>query len=273
MIFRSKTYILSFFASLLIVLGCKQNTVEEYIDKDGNKVIREWYNKSQMKSVTIYTNADQTNFYYMAFYRDGTLKDSATFVNEKIHGIRKFYEESTGLLHYENYDNGLLNGPQKAIYSSGISSFEGYRLNNHKVGEWKFFYSTGKLITYEFYDSTGRLKYIKKYDNDGSILKSDGNGIITVVTEKTSLSQQESATGYAIVAMPEGCTFRLTITDISSGQDSQPFFIEKPASTRAMWEKTFTSPGEKRLLFTYSITNKQSGEKEISNYEQVIIVK
>jgi len=270
--FKKTTYTILLSTFILLIISCQHKTVEEYTDKDGNKVIREWYNKSQIKSIKTFTNPEQTNYRYMTFYKDGLLMDSATFVDGKINGIRKYYEASTGLLHLENYKNGVLNGPQKAVFSSGISSFEGYRKNNYKVGEWKFFYPGGKLITYEYYDSTGRLKYFKKYDKNGSILKTNGTGLIEVVVQQTTINLQEPVTGYAVIAMPDGCSFGLTISDITSGVNTQPFLEKQLIESLITWEKYFVTPGEKRLLFTLIITDEQTGEEEQSSLEQLINV-
>jgi len=79
---KKTTYTILLSAFILLFIGCQNNTIEEYVDKDGNKVIREWYNKSQIKSIKTFTNPEQTNYRYMAFYKDGLLMDSATFVHQ-----------------------------------------------------------------------------------------------------------------------------------------------------------------------------------------------
>ncbi len=269
---QENTYTIFLLMFVLLITGCQNNTIEEYTDKDGNQVIREWYNKSQIKSIKIFTNPEQTTYRYMVFYRDGLLKDSAMFVNGKITGLRKYYEASSGLIHLENYENGLLNGPQKAIFSSGVSSYEGFRKNNNKVGEWKFFYPNGKIITYEYYDSTGRLKYFKKYDQNGSNLKTDGDGLISVIIPQTTFRLKESVRGKALIALPVGCSFTLNISDITNGINSKSFFDQQIVESPIFWEIFFNTPGEKKLQFTLIITNDQSGEREQSVIEQLINV-
>lgn len=264
---KETTYTAFLFMFILLIAGCRQNTIEEFTDNDGNLVIREWYNKSQIKSIKTFTNPEQTNFRYMIFYRDGILKDSAVFVKGKVTGLRKYYEASSGLLHLENYKNGLLNGPQKAIFGSGISSFEGYRKDNNKVGEWKFFYPSGKIITYEYYDSTGRLKYFKKYDQDGSTLKTDGDGIINVIVPQTAFELQNPVTGKAEIAMPVFCSFKLFITDVTDGLNNQVFFDKQVDTSPVSWEIHFNTPGEKKLQFALVIKDDQTGEEEQSVIE------
>jgi len=258
------------FMFILLFTACKHNTIEEFTDKDGNQVIREWYNKSHIKSIKTFTNPERTSYRYMEFYRDGLLKDSAVFIEGRINGLHKFYDASSGLMHFENYKNGVLNGPQKAVFSSGISSFEGYRKDNNKVGEWKFYYPDGNMITYEYYDSTGRLKYLKKYDQDGSILKTDGSGLIDVVLQRTDFKLQEPVEGYAIVAIPFGCSIRLSIKDLTEGAIAKPFFDKQIVESPVFWAKTFNSTGTKKLLFTLILTDDQTGEKEQSVFEQPI---
>jgi hypothetical protein len=252
--------------------ACQQKTIEEFTDKDGNLVIREWYNKSQIKSIKTFTNPEHTSFRYMTFYRDGLLRDSAVFVNGKVTGLRKYYEASSGLTHLENYKNGLLNGPQRAVFNTGISSFQGFRKDNNKVGEWKFFFPSGKIITYEYYDSTGRLKYLKKYDENGSILKTDGEGLIDVVMSQNPFKIDESVTGKAFVALPLSCSYRLTIKDITNGINNQLFFDKQITESPVSWEIIFDTPGEKKLLFTLVIIEDKSGKEEQSELEHLLYI-
>lgn len=270
--YKEFIYTIIFILAMLLLAACQHNTIEEYTDKEGNQVIREWYNKSSIKSIKTFTNPEKTNFRYVVFYKDGLLKDSAMFVNGKITGLRKYYEASSGLLHLESYKNGILNGSQKAVFSSGISSFEGYRKDNQKVGEWKFFYPNGKLITYEYYDSTGRLKYFKKYDQNGANLKTDGTGLIEVVILQSDFKIQEPVVGYATVALPDGCSLRLTIKDVAENVNAQPFFDQQIVESPVPWQKMFSTSGEKKLQFTLTITNNQTGEVEQSVFDQSINV-
>lgn len=265
------TYTISLFMFILLVAGCRQNTVEEFTDKDGNVVIREWYNKSQIKSIKTFTNPEQTNFRYMVFYKDGLLKDSAVFVNGRVTGLRKYYESSSGLMHLENYQNGLLNGPHKAVFSSGVNSFEGYRKDNNKVGEWKFFYPGGKMITYEYYDSTGRIKYFRKFDQDGQTLKTDGSGLIDIGLQKTDFKLQEVVSGNAFVAIPDGCTVFLKIEELSS-INARSLYEKEVVKSPVHWEIMFDTSGEKKLQFTLLIIDDKTGEEEQSILEQLLNV-
>lgn len=256
---------------MLLFAGCQQNTIEEFTDKDGNLVIREWYNESQIKAIKTFTNPEHTNYRYMVFYRDGILKDSAVFVNGKVTGVRKYYEASSGLLHLENYKNGLLNGPQKAVFSSGISSFEGFRKDNNKVGEWKFYHPNGKIITYEFYDTTGKLKYFRKFDQDGQTLKTDGAGLIDIGLQKNNFKLNAPVSGFALVAMPDGCSVSLKIEDMSS-VNATTLYEKQVDKSHVQWEIKFDKPGEKKLKFTLQLTDDKTGEEELSVLEQLVNV-
>ncbi len=166
--------------SLIVLYSCKNSTINEYKDRQDHLVMEEVYANNQTKTKIIYLNPDKTDYIYTSYYEDGTLMDSARYVNDSIEGKRIYYDESSDLKHIEHYKNGLLNGVNKAIYSNGTTSYEGYRLKGNKVGEWIFHYPEGAPITYEFYDSTGRLIYFRKYDERGRMVRTNGNPILYV---------------------------------------------------------------------------------------------
>ena len=145
---QAPLYLTAIFIVIQIALfSCKNKTTQDK-DANGNIVVMEWYNKNKVKSVKTISGSNPNDFVYVEYTKDGTILDSARYINDTIEGTRKFYEEKTLLLHTENYHHGLLNGPHKAIYSSGVAGFEGFRKNNLMVGEWKFHFSDGHPITY-----------------------------------------------------------------------------------------------------------------------------
>jgi antitoxin component YwqK of YwqJK toxin-antitoxin module len=262
-------FIIPFIGAFLF--GCNQSTSEEFTDEEGNLVIREWYNKTQVKSVKTYLNTEQTAYQYIAFYRDGIMRDSATYINDKLQGLRKYYDKNSGLMHLDNYKLGMLDGPQTAIFSSGIKSFEGTRSNNLKVGEWKFYYPNGKMITYEHYDSTGRLKYLKKYDKDGTIIKTDGTALIAADLITPNPLVQLPVSGYAGIALPEGCSVYFKLTDITGGNPE--IILETSVDMSPIyWNRTFATPGEKQIELVLTITDHKSGETEENRYTYLFSV-
>ncbi|OQX78919.1 MAG: hypothetical protein B6D61_04490 [Bacteroidetes bacterium 4484_249] len=262
------------FIILLIALlfSCSSGFHDEFYDDNGNLVEREWYDKQNLESTTTYLNPDHTEYIYTSWYSDGRLNDSARYINDTLDGLRKFYEKNTGLVHYENYNYGVLNGVHKAVYNSGVTSFEGYRKDNWKVGEWKFHFPNGNPITYEYYDSVGKLLYFRKYDNEGNVLKETGKELIGVTIKQTSVNESESCTGFVEAAVPPGNKTILSIAEEIPGQNPDEFFTTEMKKPKIKWETRFDSPGDKKLLFTLKVKEIKTGEEETYTFEQKIKV-
>jgi antitoxin component YwqK of YwqJK toxin-antitoxin module len=185
------------------------NSIKEFQNAKGQTVIQKWYSVDKLKSETTYLNPDKSDYIYVKYNQNGRLIDSGKYVNDTITGFHKFYEDKTKLMHFEHFKNGLLDGPHKAIYSGGVTSFEGFRKDGFPVGEWKFHYPNGGMITYEYYDSIGRVKYFRKYDDKGNTVKITGNGIISV---SLPASMGDTLAGLVEVAIPDNCKVHLKIT-------------------------------------------------------------
>jgi hypothetical protein len=266
---------LPFYSLLFIVViffySCK-NRITQETDQSGNTVMKEWYSKDQVKSIKTLVNNNPKNYTYISYSRDGSLLDSSTFVNDTLEGKRKFYEEKSGLYHFENYRHGLLHGIHKAVYKSGVTGFEGYRQNNLMVGEWKFHFENGHPITYEYYDSSGVMKYFRKYDDEGEFLKVNGLGMIQVKSDLSKLDSSLIVYGFVEAAIPPGCKTQFTIESTNEGQLPVKYLemnLEKPKTN---WEIAFTSPGQKNLKYLVTIVENSSGKKEESVSEQTINV-
>jgi len=262
----------SIFIVALISLASCNNKITKETDQHGNTVIKEWYNKSQVKSIKTILSKSVNDYIYILYDKDGRLLDSARYINDTLEGMRKFYEEKTTLLHTENYHHGLLNGTHKAIYSSGVTGFEGYRKNNLMVGEWKFHFVNGHPITYEYYDSTGVMKYFRKYDDNGNVLKVDGLGLIQVKSDPSKLESTQTLFGFVEAAVPPGCTTKFTIEKNNEEQASEKYLEMKLEKPKTDWEIIFAEPGQKKLKFKITITDNKTGKEEESVSEQTIMV-
>ncbi|MEZ5198452.1 MAG: hypothetical protein R2764_19325 [Bacteroidales bacterium] len=254
---------------LIFLLSCTGGEHEEYYNEQGNLVVKEWYNRSSLKSSITYLDTGLKNYLYVAYHPDGRLKDSAKYINDTIEGLRKFYDPSAGLTHYENYRNGILNGVHKAEYNSGVTSFEGFRKNNQMVGEWKFHFLSGKPITYEYYDSIGKLLYFRKYDENENVLKATGTELINVFTDHDGVSVNEICSGYVEAATPNHCELFLTIAE---GSSSQVLFSKNIENPITYWEIIFDDPGEKKLEFNLLVKDKKSGDSQSYSIHQNIMV-
>ncbi len=266
----------SFYWSVLIVAplfvaSCKNRTTTE-TDAHGNSVIKEWYNNKQLKSVKTILNQELNDYVLISYDHDGGLLDSARYINDTLEGMRRFYEEKTTLLHFENYHHGILEGIHKAVYSNGVTGFEGYRKNNMMVGEWKFHFANGHPITYEYYDSSGVMRYFRKYDDAGNVLKVDGMGMIQVKANISALDSTQTISGFVEAAIPPESTTIFTIENIKDGKVQEIYLEMVLHKPKTEWEIKFTEPGQKNLKYTITITDNKTGKKEESVSEQTIMV-
>jgi len=259
-------YLIFLFTGIQVLFSsCRNNQIEESFDSEGKLVIKEWYNENDIKSTTTYFNEEKTDYLFVTWLEDGQLMDSARYINDTIEGLRKVYDADAGLMHYETYQNGHLDGMHKAVYDNGVTSFEGFWKNYVKVGEWKFHFPEGKPITYEFYDSTGRLKYFRKYDEDGTVLKVEGSGLISVQAIKSVVNPGEFVSGKIEAAVPPGCKTELNIVEILNGEGSNSLMRIGLSDPVKDWKLRFGAPGRKELEFTIKITDQLTGKEEISS--------
>ena len=249
------------------------NRITTETDQFGNEVIKEWYNQHKVKSIKTIFGKNRNECTYVLYDKDGGLLDSARYLNDTLEGTRKFLEEKTMLIHTENYRQGMLHGPHKAVYSTGITGFEGCRKNNLMVGEWKFHFSDGHPITYEYYDSLGIMKYFRKYDDDGNVLKVNGIGMIQVKSDQSNLDSLQTLFGFVEAAIPPGCITQFTIQEIKGGQPAGILLDEPLTAPKTEWKISFTEPGTKNLKYLVTITDKKTGKKEESVSQQTIQLK
>lgn len=250
---------------LFSILSCNQsNHQKEYVNERNQLVIQEWYSLDNLKSETIYLKDDKSDYIYVSYNQNGRISDSGRYVNDTITGFHKFYEEKTKLMHSEYYKNGLLNGIHKAIYTGGISSFEGFRKDGFPVGEWKFHYPDGQMITYEYYDSVGRIKYFRKYDDKGNVLKINGNGIINIFT---SGFFADSISGIVEVAQPPNCWINLKVSKKDHTGELTIFEKEvlKSRIPFAFWQGNRENF---EILCYLSITEKETSKEETYSLEK-----
>ena len=239
----------------VFILSCNQeNSKKEFQNDKGQLISQEWYSLDKLKSETTYLKSDKSEYVYVAYNRDGRMIDSGRYVNDTITGFHKFYEDKTKLTHFENYKNGLLNGPHKAVYGGGVTSFEGYEKDGFPVGQWKFHYADGRMITYEYYDSTGRVKYFRKYDDKGNTVKIKGNGIISLHLGE---SVQDTIFGLAEIAVPDGCETLLKISI-----DNNTVFEKKATQARLPFYFNKSEKGNTIADFQLMITESKSGKNE-----------
>ncbi|MCF8368250.1 MAG: hypothetical protein K9G76_04350 [Bacteroidales bacterium] len=256
-----KTHCILLYASIILMLAaCNGSKRKSYFNTNNLFVEEEWYAKDKLKSRITYLNEEKTEYRFIAFYENGVMKDSATFVDSLLQGKRKYYDSASDLTHTENYEKGIFNGPHKAIYRNGIASFDGFHINGLKAGEWKFHHPEGNPITYEFYDSAGHIKFFVKYDNKGLLERVDGNPIIFIsdFTQNNELEYKVELT----LAVPPNFQSDLLIKE---GKSSSDKYLKKFTATspRNKVLLTFNNRGAKTLVFEFTLSDKNSDFKEV----------
>jgi len=242
---------------IVILAGCSSVIEKEYTNNNGQRVVEEWYSETDLKSQTTFLSADSSEYVFCSYYENGQLKDSSRYLDQQPDGLRKYYDQSSDLLHIENYSNGFLNGPHKALYGNGVSNFEGYHINEVKAGEWIFHYPDGRPITYEFYDSTGRVVYFRKYNDSGEFKSSNGSAIIDISVAQ-NLNSNDTSSVYLVVANPPNCKAILVII----GSDSKELYNKKIHTSRTNCPLTFDEKGKKDLNIQLNIIDIKTGHKE-----------
>ena len=255
-------------ALLFVALACSNGDKNEYVNSEGQLVVEELYSESQPKSRIIYMDESKSDFIYVTYYEDGSVMDSARYVDDIIEGKRKYYDKSSDLTHIEHYQEGFLHGINKAVYSNGTTSYEGYRYKGNKAGEWIFHYPAGGLITYEFYDTTGRLMYFRKYDENGNIIKTNGNPFIQI-GDSVGLDSLNSGIIKLILACPPESKTELSAEIASSGEKLR-LGTKEVTSPACQFPVKDVTPGRREVEFFVSIKNLKTGETEQSSRTKYI---
>jgi len=236
--------------------SCKPDLHKEYLNEKKQVVNEVWYTKHQIKSRTVFLTNDKSKYTIISYYEDGTLMDSATYVNQAIDGLRIYHDQPNDLTFIENHKNGTLNGPHKAVYANGVANFEGFRKNGFMVGEWEFHYPEGIPITYEFYDSTGRIIYLRKYDSNSNPLSTEGDGLISVV--KLNSSNEKMLKFEVVASIPPGCESSLEIKNMTNSIHQS---ILKDVRSIIEVDKRFSQ--ETELEFSLSLKETASGRIQV----------
>lgn len=252
--------------------SCRKGERKKFYNDKNQLVMQEYFPDGLLKSELTYLDKKKKSYRYMYYFEDGILKDSGMVINDSLHGLRKFYEKSAGLMHYEEYEHGLITGMDKAVYPNGVCSFTGTRKKGTKTGEWRFHYPDGRPITYEIYDQAGKLRYFRKYDEKGKLIKSSGSSIINVVPLLDTIYLGDTLRGYVEVATPPSTEAILAAGFIENNRLTRS--VTYPVdSSKVGYSLIFTRPGANTLNFSLKIMEKNSSNTDQTNFNKNIFVK
>gem|GEM_PF-3556056 len=253
---------------LIVVLlaSCGERTKKRQYYNDRNQLVHEeYYSNGSLKASITYLDKKKKEYVSVTYAGDGTLLDSGYYINDSLHGLHKYYEQEPGLLHEEEYDHGLLDGVDRAMYKNGVYSYEGQRKGGLKVGEWKFNYPDGRPITYEYYDSLGNVVYFRKYDDDGTILRVQGHGIIAIKPDNTTIMVGDTLSGSLVLAFPQNARTSLRMGLPASDEKLSRVQTFQPAGKYFPFTWVFDQPGIQKLGFIYTITDAVTGKSDESS--------
>jgi hypothetical protein len=131
-----------------------------------NGVFRYFYPNGNLKSLETYAHNKKAGL-HLSFFEDGTLKDSAFYLNGHVKGeANGWYKNGNQSFKIIMDDNG--NGIVTKWFPDGQPSEAG-RLKNFdgKNGRWQYFHSNGKVSGVELYEM-GLLKSYQYFNEDGS---------------------------------------------------------------------------------------------------------
>jgi antitoxin component YwqK of YwqJK toxin-antitoxin module len=258
---------------IILLASCGERTKKRQYYNDRNQLVHEeYFSNGRIKSSITYLDKKKKEYISIIYAGDGTLLDSGHYINDSLHGLHKYYEQEPGLLHEEEYDHGLLDGIDRAMYQNGVYSYEGQRKDGLKVGEWKFNYPDGRPITYEYYDSLGNVVYFRKYDDDGTILRVQGYGIIAIKTEAGTVMAGDTLAGSLTLAFPQNARTSLRMGLLGADQKLSRVQTFQPAGIDFPFTWVFGYPGMQKLGFLYSITDVVSGKSDESSANVTVTV-
>lgn len=220
---------------------------------------KEFYPNGILMYEEIVLNDSNNTRIVKRYYEDGALKDSVPYLGDNIYGIRKFFDRKENLVYFVEYKDGQKNGQDLAYYSSGSLSYKGQRFEDKQVGEWMFYHPNGKLLTYECFAFTGDRMYIRKYDTTGTLISSNGVGLIDMKVKWDSVEVNQPFDARIFLANPPDCKGHL---EMVKEIDGLPVDIYKINNNEYAINPSFSAPGIYRINSTWLIEDMKTGKSE-----------
>jgi antitoxin component YwqK of YwqJK toxin-antitoxin module len=175
-------YTIFSFLAILSFAACSNFETIENKDENGKLVEQYTINKQTKKKEGA----------FLAFYPNGQKREESFYINDSLHGERKFYHENGQLESITTLANGMYEGKYQKFNEQGKLTNEGQYVNNEMSGIWKRWYDTGELqeeVTFaanlengpfKEYHKNGKLKaegtYLEGDNEQGELKEYDENG-------------------------------------------------------------------------------------------------
>jgi len=109
------------------------------------KITKNYPNGNIMEEYTV-NKEQKKNGEYKLYFENGKVKETATYQNDQLIGVRTMYYENGNIETEENYtEPNVLNGEYKTYYDNGQLKLVKIYKNNAIQGTLKVFYPTGKI--------------------------------------------------------------------------------------------------------------------------------
>lgn len=116
---------------------------------NGKIFIGKWiyFHKNSDKVMTLenYDDSGQLKGERTVYFVNGIIAEIATYKNDQLNGISKWFSESNRLLQESNYIDNKLDGPSKHYDNLGNLKSEGNYKQNKRVGVWSY-YNANELL-------------------------------------------------------------------------------------------------------------------------------
>lgn len=181
-----------FLLSLIsLLVACSNSKTVEIKDDQGRVVERYQITEDSLKSGK-----------YEVFYSSGKTKETANYLNGKLHGQRILYFENGQAEIEENYSEDKMHGLYKAYFENGQVNLEVEYVNSLMQGVLKRYYDNGQTqeeVTFvdseengpfKEYFSTGQVEWEGAYKNGDN-----EEGLLVQYLEDGSIKKKMNCTG------------------------------------------------------------------------------
>lgn len=119
---------------------------------------------------------DENNFKQgmWKYFDDDMLTKEGSFMNNKKHGLWRFYYENGGLNTEITYKNGMAKGYAKSYYRNGKVMEEGFWDVSHWKDNYIYYYNTGKPAYVWTYNDEGRRTGKQQYFHPNGNISIEG---------------------------------------------------------------------------------------------------
>ena len=158
---------------------------------DGHYLKWEKYASGQLKSKQNFIQLKNGTYvadgFYVRYFENGIVADSAFFLNGKKNGIERTYYETGKLASSFFYRDGQPDSLGIMLHPNGKLAFWFYRIFGKPWGKQEQYDMNGNLMSVIFATGLDSMAFIAKMDKEGTITKMEGNLIYALERDHANL--------------------------------------------------------------------------------------